>query len=122
MARVTVEDCIEQISNRFELVLLAAQRTRELGKGALPAVEKEDDKNSVIALREIADDEIPLDELRRKLVYGTGSQDDESAGDVDKLGLSADDPLERALASLDLNGDQHNEAWGVGAAEDGPSR
>jgi DNA-directed RNA polymerase subunit omega len=55
MARITVEDCIDKVSNRFELVLLAAHRVRTITKGAAPTVEPEHDKNSVIALREIAE-------------------------------------------------------------------
>lgn len=70
MARVTVEDCILKVPNRFDLVLLAAQRARELSSGAAPAVERENDKNPVIALREIAEEAIDIDELREKLVFG----------------------------------------------------
>ncbi len=70
MARVTVEDCILKVPNRFDLVLLAAQRARELSSGAAPAVERENDKNPVIALREIAEEAIDIDDLREKLVFG----------------------------------------------------
>ncbi len=54
MARITVEDCLENVDNRFQLVLVAAKRTRQLNAGAEPCVPKENDKNTVIALREIA--------------------------------------------------------------------
>ncbi|MGD9021888.1 MAG: DNA-directed RNA polymerase subunit omega [Lysobacterales bacterium] len=55
MARITVEDCLEKIENRFELVLTATKRARQIGHGAEPLVEEENDKPTVIALREIAD-------------------------------------------------------------------
>src|SRR6187200_2766387 len=70
MARVTVEDCVVKIPNRFELVLLAAQRAREVVSGAPLTVERDDDKNPVIALREIAEETIPLEGLRDSLVRG----------------------------------------------------
>jgi DNA-directed RNA polymerase subunit omega len=70
MARVTVEDCVERIPNRFELVMLAAKRSREISSGSGLTVERDDDKNPVCALREIAEDTVPLDELREELVRG----------------------------------------------------
>ena len=70
MARVTVEDCIEKVENRFELVLLAAQRARDISVGAELQVEKNNDKNPVIALREIAEKNIELHELEAGLVKG----------------------------------------------------
>ena len=68
MARVTVEDCVEKVPNRFELVMLSAQRAREILAGAALTVEPDNDKNPVIALREIADETVKLDELRDSLV------------------------------------------------------
>ncbi len=68
MARVTVEDCVTKVPNRFELVLLATQRGRELSSGAQPTLERENDKNAVIALREIAEETIQTDELRQMLI------------------------------------------------------
>ena len=70
MARVTVEDCVVQVPNRFELVLLAAQRAREITSGAPLSLERDDDKNPVVALREIADETIHLDHLRDSVVRG----------------------------------------------------
>lgn len=70
MARVTVEDCVEKIPNRFELVMLAAQRSRDISAGAQLSVDRDNDKNPVVALREIADETIVLDELRNLLVRG----------------------------------------------------
>jgi DNA-directed RNA polymerase subunit omega len=70
MARVTVEDCVLKVPNRFELVLLAAQRAREVTSGAPLTVDRDDDKNPVIALREIADETIQLAHLKESLVRG----------------------------------------------------
>ena len=70
MARVTVEDCVLRIPNRFELVCTAAQRAREISAGSPLTVDRDNDKNPVVALREIADDTVALDELRDNLVRG----------------------------------------------------
>lgn len=64
MARVTVEDCVEHIPNRFDLVLSAAYRAKQIASGAPLTVDRDNDKNAVVALREIADQTISLDELR----------------------------------------------------------
>ena len=66
MARVTVEDCVVKIPNRFNLVLLAAQRAREISSGAELTLERDNDKNPVVALREIAESSIDLDNVRRR--------------------------------------------------------
>jgi DNA-directed RNA polymerase subunit omega len=68
MARVTVEDCIVQIPNRFRLVLLASQRARSISAGASITVERDNDKNPVVALREIADLTISIDELEESVI------------------------------------------------------
>ena len=70
MARVTVEDCVVKVPNRFELVLIAAQRAREITAGATLTLDRDDDKNPVVALREIADDTVPLDRLQDSLIRG----------------------------------------------------
>jgi DNA-directed RNA polymerase subunit omega len=70
MARVTVEDCVVKVPNRFELVLLAAQRAREIASGAPLSVDRDDDKNPVVALREIADGTVALAHLREAVVRG----------------------------------------------------
>src|ERR1043166_4472602 len=64
MARVTVEDCVVKVPNRFELVLLAAQRAREVTSGAPLSLDRDDDKNPVVALREIAETTVALDHLQ----------------------------------------------------------
>ncbi len=68
MARVTVEDCVEKVPNRFDLVLLAAQRAREIAAGSTIAIERDNDKNPVVALREIAEETVELDEVHEGLV------------------------------------------------------
>ena len=70
MARVTVEDCVLQVSNRFELVMMAAQRARDISAGSSLTVDRDNDKNPVVALREIADTSVELDGLRDSLVRG----------------------------------------------------
>ena len=68
MARVTVEDCVQRVSNRFELVMVAAQRSREISSGGEPRVERDNDKNPVVALREIAEEKASPEELFNSLV------------------------------------------------------
>ena len=70
MARVTVEDCVVKVPNRFELVLLAAQRARDMASGGQPTLDRDNDKNPVVALREIAAESIPLDNLQNALIKG----------------------------------------------------
>lgn len=70
MARVTVEDCVEIIPNRYELVLVAAQRARDISSGAVLTIERDNDKNPVISLREIAQESVSPDELKEALIKG----------------------------------------------------
>lgn len=69
MARVTVEDCIDKVDNRFELVLLAGHRARLISSGSPLTVDRDRDKNPVVALREIADETIPPEDLREQLIH-----------------------------------------------------
>lgn len=69
MARVTVEDCIEKVPNRFELILLAAHRARMVSQGAPLTVDRDNDKNPVVALREIADETISTDDLNEDFIH-----------------------------------------------------
>ena len=69
MARVTVEDCIDKLPNRFELVLLAAHRARTVSQGAPITVERDNDKNPVVALREIAEETIVSEDLREEYIH-----------------------------------------------------
>lgn len=68
MARVTVEDCVDKVPNRFELVLAAAQRARQISSGAPLEVERDNDKNSVVSLREIADQKIDPNDLTESVI------------------------------------------------------
>ncbi len=90
MARVTVEDCVLKVSNRFELVMLAAQRARNLGAGAPLTVDRDDDKNPVIALREIADGTVELPELENNLIRGLQKvieSEEPESDELDVLGM-----------------------------------
>jgi DNA-directed RNA polymerase subunit omega len=69
MARVTVEDCIDKVDNRFELVLLAGHRARQISQGAMITVPRDNDKNPVVALREIADETLSPDDLKEDLIH-----------------------------------------------------
>ena len=69
MARVTVEDCVERVPNRFEVVLLAARRSREIAAGSMLTVDRDNDKNPVVSLREIGDGTIDIDGLKDNLVH-----------------------------------------------------
>jgi len=69
MARVTVEDCIDKVDNRFELVLLASHRARQISQGAQITVDRDNDKNPVVALREIADETLAPDDLKEDLIH-----------------------------------------------------
>ena len=81
MARVTVEDCIEVINNRFELVLNASQRARDIGAGQTPLVDRDNDKNTVIALREIAERLVDLEELEAHIARGVNRRTEATAED-----------------------------------------
>ena len=70
MARVTVEDCVLKVPNRFELVILSAQRAREIAAGGSLTVDRDNDKNPVVALREIAAETVPLEHLQNALIKG----------------------------------------------------
>lgn len=69
MARVTVEDCVDKVPNRFELVLLSAHRSRQISSGAEISVDRDNDKNPVVALREIADEELSPGDLKEDLIH-----------------------------------------------------
>jgi len=70
MARVTVEDCVEKVPNRFDLVLMASHRARNISAGSALTVERDNDKTPVVALRELAEETLDLDDLRESLVIG----------------------------------------------------
>ncbi|MBU1254462.1 DNA-directed RNA polymerase subunit omega [Qipengyuania sp. DY56-A-20] len=93
MARVTVEDCVDKIPNRFDLVLLAAQRAREISGGAEMTVDRDRDKNPVVALREIAEQTVKPKELMEAAVTNLQKilpDDDDEADEVGSLSQSAE--------------------------------
>ena len=87
MARVTVEDCVERVPNRFELVLLAAQRARNLSRGEELTLDRDDDKNPVVALREIAEQALPLEKLEQDLLKSLSRAPEPEPADVEVLDL-----------------------------------
>lgn len=68
MARVTVEDCVQKVPNRFELVMVAAQRARRIGTGAPLTVDRDNDKNPVVSLREVAESKVSVEDLKEDLI------------------------------------------------------
>lgn len=99
MARVTVEDCVLKIPNRFKLVMMAAQRSRELSVGGELTVERDNDKNPVVALREIADETVSLDELETSIIEGL-----QRNIDIDELVEEEDEMLQVTDALNELAG------------------
>ncbi len=91
MARITVEDCLVHVENRFDLVLLAARRARQIAQGADPLVPAENDKPTVIALREIAEN----------LVSTSGMDEMEAQREIEKI--ATDDDLIRQIAQASMN-------------------
>src|SRR5579871_2553282 len=90
MARVTVEDCVDKVSNRFDLVLLASQRARQISGGAELTIDRDRDKNPVVALREIADETVTPTELNDSLVASLQRVQVDDDDEVDAIGsLSA---------------------------------
>ncbi|KAA0912646.1 DNA-directed RNA polymerase subunit omega [Aquicoccus porphyridii] len=106
MARVTVEDCVDKVPNRFDLVMLAAHRARELTAGAPITVERENDKNPVVALREIADETQSVEDLRERLIESNQNQIEVDEPEDDAMailmGAEADKPAEDDLSEEQL--------------------
>ncbi len=113
MARVTVEDCIEKVESRFDLVLLAAQRARQLSSGAVTTLSRDNDKNPVIALREIADDVISPKELEQILINNT-----QRFVQIDNPFGKDDDEEESLLKELEKEMGLSSEADDLNAGED----
>ncbi len=104
MARVTVEDCVDKVPNRFELVMLAAHRAREIQSGSPLTVERDNDKNPVVSLREIAEETQSADALRERMIesYQTQIEVDEPEEDQMALLMGNGDAVDRP-ASDDMN-------------------
>lgn len=94
MARVTVEDCVDKVTNRFDLVMLAAHRAREISAGAAITVDRDNDKNPVVALREIADETQSAADLRERMIESNQVQ------------IEVDEPDEDGMAMIMMGGGQ----------------
>ena len=91
MARITVEDCLEKVENQYDLVLLAKERTSQLNSGSEMLVEEDNDKRTVIALREIAEGKIDINELKKSTVLRLRKEPDENLEEQDTEEISSDD-------------------------------
>lgn len=118
MARVTVEDCVEKIPNRFELVLLAAQRARNLSRGEELTLDRDNDKNPVVALREIADETIPLERLEQDLIKSLSRAPEPEPADEEVLDLI---PTDQNIFGLqDVTGEEEAMTLPVEADDSAP--
>ena len=120
MARVTVEDCVVKVPNRFELVMLSARRARFISAGEAPAVGRDNDKNPVVALREIADSAIDLEELRTALVRGLQKQVEIDEPEEDNMAiLMAGKEWGEVVAGDDVEDAEGMEVFGSPGEEPG---
>ena len=119
MARVTVEDCIERIPNRFELVLTASQRARAIQKGELLTIDRDNDKNPVVALREIADETIDLDKVQQTLVRSMQrfSEQPEVGEQSDEAHLIAEEDLSN-MVGMEIEQDFDDAGMQVGTGSE----
>jgi len=116
MARVTVEDCIVQIPNRFELVLLAAQRARNIGRGEEMTIDRDNDKNPVVALREIAETTIDLPSIEADLIKSLQRAPEPEPAEEEVLDLIATD--ENIFGVMDVNEELPADAGGEDLSPD----
>ena len=98
MARVTVEDCIDKIPNRYELLMVAAQRAKDISAGAPITLPRDNDKNPVVALREIAEETVSIEELQKSLVMGLQKYVEVEEPEEEELEIMA---AEKELVDLD---------------------
>ena len=119
MARVTVEDCVEKIPNRFDLVILASHRSRNIAAGSSLTVDRDNDKTPVVALRELAEETLDLDDLRDSLVSGlqrviTDDDMPEEEEQAPMLALEAAPAQPKEMSEADLmralQGDRDNDS------------
>ena len=118
MARVTVEDCVDKIPNRFELVVMAAQRARGISAGAPLTIEKDDDKNPVVSLREIAEMSVRMEELSEELIKSLQTfvaMDEPEDEEMDLLAIQQDFRADSKAPFESDNGDDFS-------ADDGPEQ
>ena len=98
MARVTVEDCIDKIPNRYDLVMISTQRAKDISSGAPIMVERDNDKNPVVALREIAEEKVNIEELQKSLVMGLQKYVEVEEPEEEEMEIMA---AEKELSELD---------------------
>lgn len=98
MARVTVEDCIDKVPNRYELLMVAAQRAKDIEAGAPLTVDRDNDKNSVVALREIAGETVSIEDLQKSLVLGLQKYVEVEEPEEEEMEIMA---AEKELSDLD---------------------
>ena len=130
MARVTVEDCVLKVPNRFELVLLASQRARGISAGGKLTVERDNDKNPVVALREIADETVSFDELRNEMVQGLQKHVEPDEPEEEEIDVLAGRELElkgavlnegeMAEGGMSIEGDDEDDEEAEPEGEPGP--
>ena len=106
MARVTVEDCVDKVPNRFDLVMLAAHRAREIASGSEITINRDNDKNPVVSLREIADETQSAEDLRERLIESNQTQIEVDEPEADAMallmGAETDRPVEYDLSEEKL--------------------
>lgn len=118
MARVTVEDCVQKVPNRFELVLLAAQRARNLSRGEELTVDRDNDKNPVVALREIAEETIELPKIEQDLIRSLSRAPEPEPADEEVLDLI---PTDQNIFGLqDVSAEEENAVLASEAEELSP--
>ena len=98
MARVTVEDCVDQVPNRFELVMLAAHRAREIAAGGAITIDRDNDKNPVVSLREIAEETQSAEDLRERLIESYQTQIEVDEPEDDSMALLMSGEVDRPKA------------------------
>jgi len=106
MARVTVEDCVDKVPNRFELVMLAAHRAREIAAGSPITIDRDNDKNPVVSLREIAEETQSADDLRERMIESNQNQIEIDEPEEDSMallmGAESDKPVEDDMSEEKL--------------------
>ena len=112
MARVTVEDCVLKVPNRFDLVMVAAQRAREISAGGLLTIDRDNDKNPVVALREIADATVNTDELSNSVVTGLQKhvENDEPEEEGQGFGVGAGEDLLAEMQQAQISEEEAEDA------------
>ena len=106
MARITVEDCIDKFESRFELVLVASNRARKLHSGENPSLERNNDKNTVISLREIAEETISIDKMKNNLIEEYQTVLEQNEEDMSLEQLESENTIENNDETQNLKTDE----------------